>query len=324
MKQQPKRGRIHTIGLLVLGQVLALLFVAVLARLFFYDRALMLIWLNLFAIYLYLPAYLIFAIALVMREKALAIAAAIIILLHLILIVPPLIPRADFAETVPAGEVVRLFNANLLFENGNFDAMIAEIEQADADVLVFQEYTSTWDAAFSSSWMDEVYPYRFLNIANSPFGAAIWSKRPLTDTTIWHTEGVPMVQATIHIDGQPVRLQNIHPPPPMGNYPGWVQMQNDIKQSAVDESIPLMIIGDFNMGPHNRFYKNLLDQGFYNLHQELGRGMAISWPNGMKNAPPVRLDHIFVSSELVGLSINEGTGLGSDHKPLIADVALAD
>lgn len=202
--------------------------------------------------------------------------------------------------------------------------MIAEIEQADADVLVFQEYTSAWDAAFGRSWMDEAYPYRFLNVIESPFGMGIWSKRPLIDPTIWHTEGVPMVQATIQIDGQPVRLHSIHPPPPMRNYARWMRMQEDIRKTAVDEPIPVMLIGDFNMGPHNRLYKELLDQDFYNLHQELGRGMAISWPNGTRNVPPVRLDHIFVSPELIGLSINEGMGAGSDHKPLIADVAFSN
>jgi endonuclease/exonuclease/phosphatase (EEP) superfamily protein YafD len=323
-KPPSKRGRMRTIVLLMLGQAMAFLFVAVMARLLFYDRALMLIWFNLFTVYLYLPAYLIFAVSLVMHEKALAIAAVAIILFHLVLIVPPLIPRADFAETVPTGEVVRLFNANLLFTNTNHEAMIAEIEQADADILLFQEYTSAWDAAFSRSWMDEAYPYRFLNIIDSPFGSGIWSKRPLTDTTIWSTEGVPMVQATIQIDGQPVRLHDIHPPPPMKNYARWARIQDDIRKTAVDESIPVMIVGDFNMGSHNRFYKNILDQGFYSLHQELGRGLAISWPNGLRNVPPVQLDHIFVSAELVGLSINEGIGSGSDHKPLIADVALAD
>lgn len=108
-RPQPKRGRMQTIVLIVLGQALAFLFVAVMARLFFYDRSLMLIWFNVFTIYLYLPAYLIFVVALVMREKLLATAAVAIILFHLILSIPPLIPRANFA--VPAGEVVRLFNA---------------------------------------------------------------------------------------------------------------------------------------------------------------------------------------------------------------------
>jgi len=101
-------------------------------------------------------------------------------------------------------------------------------------------------------------------------------------------------------------------------------MHEAIRQSAADERIPVMLVGDFNMGQHNRFYKNLLNQGFYNLHQELGQGATITWPNGMNNAPPVRLDHAFISPELIGLSINEGTGLGSDHRPFVIDVALAD
>ena len=321
---QPKRGRGRLLFLLALMQILALLFVAGLARLFFYDRSLMLIWLNLFAFYLYLPAYLILVIAILMREKALAITAVGIIAFHLTLVVPPLIPRANFDEAQPAGEVVRLFDANLMFDNPETDAMIAEIEQADADVLIFQEYTSVWDGAFMGSWMESAYPYRFLNIIDSPFGSGIWSKRPLSDTEIWNTNGIEMVYATIEIDGLPVRLHDVHPPPPMRNYPRWEQMHNEIRQSAADESIPVVLVGDFNMGQHNLFYKNLLNQGFYSLHQELGRGMATTWPNGKENAPPVRLDHAFVSPELIGLFITEGIGAGSDHRPLIIDIALSD
>ena len=38
--------------------------------------------------------------------------------------------------------------------------------------------------------------------------------------------------------------------------------------------------------------------------------------------PPVRLDHVLVSQHVVPLGIREGVGKGSDHKPVIVDLAL--
>jgi len=326
---QPKQGRASLLFLLVLGQILALLFVFALARLFFYDRSLVLIWINMYTLYFYLPAYLILVLALALRQKALAAAAVGIIIFHLFLVVPTLIPTTNFGKTAPAGETVRLFNANLLFLNEETDAMIAEIEQADADVLVFQEYTPAWDAAFNESWMAEAYPYRLMDSEDSPFGAAIWSKRPLTDTvaTAWGntTDLNGTLHTTIEIDGQPVRLQNVHPPPPFGQSEKWNAIRDEIRETAVAEPLPLILIGDLNMTQHNRQYKALLNEGFYSLHQELGKGMTVSWPNGTRLLPPpVRLDHAFISPELVGVSLYDGIGAGSDHRPFVVDVALGD
>jgi endonuclease/exonuclease/phosphatase (EEP) superfamily protein YafD len=52
-----------------------------------------------------------------------------------------------------------------------------------------------------------------------------------------------------------------------------------------------------------------------------GRGFGFTWPNGMFQLPPIRLDHVFVSRDFGVLGARVGTGAGSDHRPVVADVA---
>jgi endonuclease/exonuclease/phosphatase (EEP) superfamily protein YafD len=70
--------------------------------------------------------------------------------------------------------------------------------------------------------------------------------------------------------------------------------------------------------------------GLLSAHERLGHGMDTTWPNGMTRAvlglpfplPPIRLDHVFTTPNIVPLSIREGRGIGSDHKPVITRLAI--
>ena len=84
----------------------------------------------------------------------------------------------------------------------------------------------------------------------------------------------------------------------------------------------MIAVGDFNVTQFNAWMGDLEDLGYRSAFEELGRGTATTWPNGMYALPPVRLDHVLVRNGVVPLRIREGLGQGSDHKPVIVDVAL--
>ena len=86
---------------------------------------------------------------------------------------------------------------------------------------------------------------------------------------------------------------------------------------------PLIIIGDFNTTQHSRFYRQLTDAGMIDAHRQHGRGLTTTWPNGWSpGVPPIRVDQAMISPDLACLDISEGIGAGSDHKPVILEVAL--
>ena len=87
---------------------------------------------------------------------------------------------------------------------------------------------------------------------------------------------------------------------------------------------PLIVAGDFNATLHAGGIRALRDVGLLDAHEALGRGLATTWPNGMFSAPPLHLDHVFLSPHLVPVAVTEGHGAGSDHRPVIVDVAVRE
>jgi endonuclease/exonuclease/phosphatase (EEP) superfamily protein YafD len=304
------------------GFLLVFLLEFVLIRLFLSDRTLVFVWANMFTPYLYLPVYGILLLGLWKRQWLITAVSAGIVAFHLYWVMMALLP-GDVPAPAPGATPLRLFSANLLFANRETEAMIAEISAADPDVLVFQEYTSWWHEALLTSELAERYPYRVTEIRDSPFGAATWAKRPFAEQAVWFVEFVPVIEVVLEWDGQPVRIFNLHPPPPLDTTNYWNQIIGDMLTNVTAVEGPTIVAGDFNFTPYNNWYHQFQAHGLRNAHQSMGRGWATTFPNGTSSMPPVRIDHLFLSREIAGLAITEGIGFGSDHRPVLIDVALA-
>ncbi|MCB8965415.1 MAG: endonuclease/exonuclease/phosphatase family protein [Ardenticatenaceae bacterium] len=302
--------------------IVVLLAELALCRLFFYDRTEIFIWANVMTPYLYLPAYAILLLAVVRRRWGLAGVSGLIVAAHLVWLAPNLAQAEALAPTAATAPSLRLFSANLFARNEQYAAMIAEIEAADPDVLLLQEYTPVWHAALSDAGLFAAYPYSITNIYPSPFGAAIWSKLPLQDGEVWEAGGVQMLRATLVFNEQAIRLYNVHPSPPLFALDTWNGQLGGLAAALAAETGPVVAIGDFNVTPQNYWYQELTNGRLRDAHLDRGRGLAVTWPNGYNYVPPVRLDHALLSPELICLDIQEGLGKGSDHKPLIVDIAL--
>ncbi|MEA2685879.1 MAG: hypothetical protein QOE93_1074, partial [Actinomycetota bacterium] len=72
-----------------------------------------------------------------------------------------------------------------------------------------------------------------------------------------------------------------------------------------------------------RAFRALLDEGLTDGAAARGRPFQMTWPRNARLAPPVaRIDHVLTTDGLVVTRIGVGEGRGSDHRPLIADVAV--
>jgi len=85
----------------------------------------------------------------------------------------------------------------------------------------------------------------------------------------------------------------------------------------------MLITGDFNTSQYNKHIQQLLQEIPYLkcCHNLCGRGYAVTFPNKQLRVPSVRLDHAFLSSDVLQcLRITEGEGQGSLHAPLIFEI----
>ena len=301
-------------------------------RFFYHDGAYVLIWLNAFTRYVYLPAYACLVWAAWQRRWVLTAVSAGVVAVHLALMAPDFLRdrRFDVAANThadgvaaPASRTVRIFFANVRVDNTEYDAMLREIAQADPDVIVLVEYGWGWHLAFKSAPVMKPYIYgsgheqRFIGSVN------MFSRLPLKSEAHDWINGRPMHSIDVDVGSQSLRIIGIHGPRPIDkpkyDYEGyWDQM---VPRLTAPQG-PLVVVGDFNATQHSEAYQRLTSANLRSGHDDRGRGYATTWPNGKHLLPPIRIDQVFLSPEVECKRMVEGVGKGSDHKPLIVDVHI--
>jgi endonuclease/exonuclease/phosphatase (EEP) superfamily protein YafD len=296
--------------------------ILVVARIVARDHGRLLLVANSLTYWIFLPEYLVLAVAIAARRYALVACASVVVLAHVVIVWPSLrgpvpVPRAAYGAPR-----LRIFVANVLFDNPHPEGIVREIDAADADVVMLEEFTTRWQRALErASWREE-YPHRLVTPHGTTSRSAILSRLPLEETVIEYTERSPLLGATVDVGGRSVRLLNVHPAAPVFNFPRWRAQADAVNATLRHTSGRVVAAGDFNVTQFNFWLDEIQDLGLRSAHEFLGRGTATTWPNRQSPFPPVRLDHVMVSDGVTPLAIREGVGEGSDHKPVIVDLAL--
>jgi len=305
------------------------LFAAALLRVFYHDGNHPLVWINAFTRYVYLPAYACLAWALSMRRWLLALLSLVVVGFHVGWNLPDFarvdridVPTESSAAAPNQSSTVRIFFANVRATNQHLEPIWKEIEAAQPDVVVLAECSSSSDKSFRRT--PALAPYiDTKGRRRSQIGEVrIYSKLPIkSETQIW-LDGRVVQKVDVQVGSQSLRVIGIHAPrpqPPEYDYFGYWKK---VVPSLLAEPGPVVIVGDFNATQHSLVYKQLEDGGLRSAHEDRGRGYASTWPNGSSLLPPIRIDQAFLSSDVECLRVAEGVGEGSDHKPLVLDVAL--
>ena len=140
----------------------------------------------------------------------------------------------------------------------------------------------------------------------------------------WPTHGRPLLDVILDVEGTLLRVLCVHSPRPVLDDPKN-KYQTYFKKllKIIDENkLPLIVIGDFNATQHSYWYQELTKGPLRSAHAQLGKRSSVSWPNGKSFAPPILIDHAFVSKEIECQSLEIGKGIGSDHKPLLLKIRV--
>ena len=235
-----------------------------------------------------------------------------------------LTPYLPHTQPPQGNEVVKIMSFNVLGVNREYDAVIKRIEQHDPDVVTVLEYANEWSTALKR--LNDRYPYRLLEPRWHGFGIAIFSKRPLSNSTATLlTKGVtdnPLLTADIEIDGRTVRLAGVHLLSPMNRFRLKIRNQQlkEIADHLSQQDIPTIVMGDFNCTPWSPFLCDFLNR-LELRDSRLGFGYQASW-NAERPFLMIPIDHAFVSPEIHIHSRILGEFAGSDHYPLVFEVSL--
>jgi endonuclease/exonuclease/phosphatase (EEP) superfamily protein YafD len=229
----------------------------------------------------------------------------------------------DGPAIAPTGDAdARVLTANLLMVNPDHGPLLAELVAQDPDVMVLQEVSHAWGATLRTDPSLSPWPHRTIVPQDGSFGIAVLSKEPVV-VQVEDLLGVPMARVELQLGGQHVHLYNVHTLPPRSDaYAAtWHAQMGVLANRAHSSDVPVILAGDFNATRHHPSFKRLLAAGLRDAHHEVGRGSAKTWPNGLFPVPSMGLDHVLVGEGIQVLHVHEAPAHGSDHNPVIVDLA---
>lgn len=220
--------------------------------------------------------------------------------------------------------VLRVMQFNILEPNTQYGAVIDEVLRHAVDVVVFQEVDQRWNLELEQ--LADVLPHAVFQPAGNLRGNLVHSRHPMSNVIFEPSigeENAPSLSATVHVNQQPVSLLVAHTVPPHDAQ--FSEMRNRelvrVAQRARELPKPLVVLGDFNTGmwsPHYRAFERSSE-----LHNaRRGFGVVNTFPMDGYAILRVPLDHCFVSRDIAVTSFRRGNPCGSDHAPIIADLAL--
>ena len=258
--------------------------------------------------------------ALALRRPRLAAVAALLAAVNVAVLGVPLAGSATAAAGTPAGSL-RLVVANVEVGNTDFAAVERLVAETRPDVFGVTELTPAM-----ARHLDRALPRyraRVLRTRDDAYGIGVYSRVPLLSARIVSFPadgGPPTVVARVRVAGEPVTVVVTHVHTP---FAGSIHVRHLEALAAARPRLGdrLVVCGDFNTppwsGPLRRFAS---DAGLRDLY---GRGAwtGYSWPT-WSSALRVPLDNCFVSAGVVVTGHHDGPSDGSDHRPLVVDLAV--
>lgn len=226
------------------------------------------------------------------------------------------------------GEPLRLMTANVFIGNQHPQPILAAVRSQQPDVLLLMEIDDRWLSSLED--LNSRYPYRQVAIRDEgfaqhgPFGLALFSRYPLKETQIHRlgTAKTPVIETTLDIGTQRWTLFAAHPYPPVTAACSIARntLLAELGELAGKVDGPTVVLGDLNITRWSPHFRGLLDAGGVS-DSMLGFGYQASWPD-IFPTPVIPIDHVLISPDLFVVARQIGPSIDSDHRPVIADLAV--
>ncbi len=211
---------------------------------------------------------------------------------------------------------LKIFTANVLQTNNEFEKLYAQIKEKDPDIIFLVETDKKWQAAMEK--LKKNYPYYLEHPLDNTYGLLFFSRLEVEEKKVrfWVEDEIPSIDATVLLkNGTPVKLYGLHPKPPVPKESMYSTAKDKelMKVALKIEHFedPCIVMGDLNDVAWShvtmlfRKVSSLLDprrgRGFYS---------TFSANNQLMRFP---LDYIFCSNHFALVSMRRMPHFGSDH-----------
>ncbi len=280
---------------------------------------------------LVIPAPFLLLVMLIAREWRLVLLLSAGTIAFMTWYAPDWLPKSPPAWAT-AGDTpqVTLMSYNVRsFAQNQLDGVVRVVGDADADIVALQEISppgaERMDAEFS-----ERFPYRVWDPYPQQWtaGQGVMSRYPILESEFWKRQQ-GFQRLLIDVDGQQIAIYNVHAAYPIVEHGTRLRHDDivDLLARAEAETVPVILLGDFNMTPLNIDYGLLVDH-FTDAHRAIGSGPGWTFTYNKLNMQQfgrlVRIDYLFYEADhfaaLEAASLPDAGG--SDHAPLRVRLAL--
>jgi len=241
--------------------------------------------------------------------------------LGLLVLATPLVTGASTPDVPDDAARIRVASVNLLYGNDRAAEVTADLRSSSPDVIVFVEYTPEHQAALQASALAADYPHRIERPLPRAGGIAVWSRTPVGAGETLDTD-LLSIDAQLDTPDGPVRIVAVHVPTPVFDFDAWRDDLALIESIGRSTDVPTAVVGDLNASYWHPAFRDLLDAGFVDAHIATGDGFSTSWPANRPFPPFVQLDHVLTIDGLVPLDVTDIDIPGSDHRGLVATLAV--
>ncbi len=211
---------------------------------------------------------------------------------------------------------LKVFTANVLMDNQQYDKMLQQIKMQDPDIVFLVETDRKWEEA--TRILSKDYPYSLKRPMDNTYGLLFFSRLTVKEGKVNFLveDDVPSIEATLLLaNGVEVKLYGLHPKPPVP-YESLHTTAKDKELMKVALAIknltsPCIVFGDLNDVAWSRTTK-LFRTISRLLDPRLGRSFYSTF-SAKKRWLRFPLDYIFCSSHFVLHSMKRMPKNGSDH-----------
>ncbi len=274
----------------------------------------------------YLPAWVVAVVAVIGRRRTLALAALAIVVLQVVFMLPELTASEPLPGWTKGAPTIQLLDANVYDANRSMAGYISQIKATRPTLVTMEEANPDDVAQLTRAGALAGLPYTIEVKRWDSAAFFVASRYPLVGTTFTYLYDRPLVvQTTIQLPSGPQALWVVHTTAPLPqSYSQWQGQVVDIHRLLSQRGpTGLLMVGDFNSTWGNKGFRGILAAGMADGAAARGRPFDMTWSQMERPLLPfVRIDHVLTGSGVEVTRIQSAPGLGSDHRDLIATVAV--
>nr|WP_239143777.1 endonuclease/exonuclease/phosphatase family protein [Actinoplanes philippinensis] len=282
-------------------------------------------WVQLLAFTPYVAVWSLVSVlaALATRRWAAAAVAAVIALGFALATVPRVIPDGDKGPST--GVELRVMTSNMLFGGADAAEIVRLVRENQVDVLAVQEFTEKAQQALTAAGLDRLLPFNQLAPEWGASGSGLYSRYDFADQSADRNDGeFQQAHAVVQVPGAgTVYVESVHPlaPATRDMVPGW--SADLAAQVPAEGGVPKILMGDFNATLDHKQLRDLIDTGYHDAADTVGKGWIPTWgPFDGDPIPPVTIDHVLADDRIGVKDVRVHSVKDSDHRAVIAWLTL--